>query len=83
MDPTYVSDKPGKSPMGMDLVPVYEGEEASTGPAVVIDPVTMQNIGVQTTPVRRENLHRSIRAVSHVDYNEETFSRVNIKYSGC
>jgi RND family efflux transporter MFP subunit len=26
MDPTYIRDKPGKSPMGMDLVPVYEGE---------------------------------------------------------
>lgn len=26
MDPTYISDKPGKSPMGMDLVPVYEDE---------------------------------------------------------
>ena len=23
MDPTYRRDKPGKSPMGMDLVPVY------------------------------------------------------------
>ena len=27
MDPAYISDKPGKSPMGMDLVPVYEDEE--------------------------------------------------------
>ena len=81
MDPTYVSDKPGKSPMGMDLVPVYEGE-ASAGPSIVIDPVTMQNIGVQTVPVRQENLYRAIRSVSHVDYNEETFSRVNIKYGG-
>ena len=28
MDPTYIRDAPGKSPMGMDLVPVYaeEGE---------------------------------------------------------
>jgi RND family efflux transporter MFP subunit len=26
MDPTYISGKPGKSPMGMDLVPVYEDE---------------------------------------------------------
>jgi Cu(I)/Ag(I) efflux system membrane fusion protein len=26
MDPTYIRDKPGKSPMGMDLVPVYEDE---------------------------------------------------------
>ena len=29
MDPTYIREEPGKSPMGMDLVPVYEedGEE--------------------------------------------------------
>ena len=26
MDPTYVRDKPGKSPMGMDLVPVCPDE---------------------------------------------------------
>jgi RND family efflux transporter MFP subunit len=26
IDPTYIRDKPGKSPMGMDLVPVYEEE---------------------------------------------------------
>ncbi|MEZ5318355.1 MAG: efflux RND transporter periplasmic adaptor subunit [Vicinamibacterales bacterium] len=28
MDPTYVRDKPGKSPMGMDLIPVYADEGA-------------------------------------------------------
>ena len=27
MDPTYIRNKPGKSPMGMDLIPVYEDEE--------------------------------------------------------
>ena len=32
MDPTYIRDKPGKSPMGMDLVPVYE-DEAGLRPA--------------------------------------------------
>ncbi len=31
MDPSYIRDKPGKSPMGMDLVPVYE--EAAPAPA--------------------------------------------------
>jgi Cu(I)/Ag(I) efflux system membrane fusion protein len=82
MDPTFISEKPGKSPMGMDLVPVYEGEVAAAGPTIIIDPVTIQNIGVQTTPVRREALYRAIRTVSHVDYNEEAFSRVNIKFSG-
>jgi RND family efflux transporter MFP subunit len=29
MDPTYIRDKPGKSPMGMDLVPVYEEETSA------------------------------------------------------
>ena len=28
MDPSYRRDGPGKSPMGMDLIPVYVGEEA-------------------------------------------------------
>ncbi|MEC4678672.1 MAG: efflux RND transporter periplasmic adaptor subunit, partial [Nitrospirota bacterium] len=27
MNPSYTSDKPGKSPMGMDLIPVYEEEK--------------------------------------------------------
>lgn len=27
MDPTYIRNEPGKSPMGMDLVPVYVEEE--------------------------------------------------------
>ena len=29
MNPPFISDKPGKSPMGMDLVPVYEDEAPS------------------------------------------------------
>ena len=83
MDPTYISDKPGKSPMGMDLIPVYEGEEDITaGPTVSIDPVTVQNIGVQTAPVEKVSLYRVIRTVGHVDYNEKKLSRVNIKFSG-
>jgi len=83
MNPAYVRDKPGKSPMGMDLVPVYEGEENLTGgPTVIIDPVTVQNIGVQTALVTKVNLSRIIRTVGHVDYNEQKISRVNIKFSG-
>ena len=31
MDPTYRRDEPGKSPMGMDLVPVYAGRKERTG----------------------------------------------------
>ena len=43
MDPTYIRDEPGKSPMGMDLVPVYE-DEAPAGAVIAIDPVVQQNM---------------------------------------
>jgi RND family efflux transporter MFP subunit len=33
MDPKYISDKPGKDSMGMDLVPVYEEAPAPAAPA--------------------------------------------------
>lgn len=83
MDPTYISDKPGKSPMGMDLIPVYEGEETTgTGSTLRIDPAVVQNIGVKTATVEVKRLRREIRTVGHVDYDEETIYRVNIKFSG-
>lgn len=83
MDPTYISDKPGKSPMGMDLIPVYEGEEkTSGGTAISIDPTVVQNIGVKTAPVEIKYLRSEIRTVAHVDYDEQTIARVNVKFSG-
>ena len=47
MDPTYVREAPGKSPMGMDLVPecAAAGGAASEG-RVKIDSATIQNMGV-------------------------------------
>ncbi|MFQ5629175.1 MAG: efflux RND transporter periplasmic adaptor subunit [bacterium] len=83
MDPKYTSDKPGKSPMGMDLIPVYEGEaKISGGSSISIDPSVALNIGVKTAAVEVRNLRREIRTVAHVDYDEETLCRVNVKFSG-
>jgi Cu(I)/Ag(I) efflux system membrane fusion protein/cobalt-zinc-cadmium efflux system membrane fusion protein len=81
MDPNYVTKVPGKSPMGMDLIPVYE-DEVMGGASVTIDPITIQNIGVKTTRVRRENLRRTIRTVGRVDYNETRMTDVNTKVDG-
>ena len=39
MDPTYISDQPGKSPMGMDLIPVYEDAEAERTVAFWVAPM--------------------------------------------
>ena len=82
MDPTYISDKPGKSPMGMDLIPVYEGEEGGGTGSILIDPVTVQNMGIKTTTVQRKDLNKKIRTVGTVTYNEEKLYTVNSKISG-
>ncbi|MEJ2471866.1 MAG: efflux RND transporter periplasmic adaptor subunit [Desulfuromonadales bacterium] len=81
MDPTYIRDEPGKSPMGMDLVPVYE-DESPSGSAITIDPVTAQNMGVRTAPVERRDLHRTIRTVGLVDYDEPRVYSINAKVDG-
>ncbi|MDY0213245.1 MAG: efflux RND transporter periplasmic adaptor subunit [Desulfuromonadaceae bacterium] len=81
MDPTYIRDEPGKSPMGMDLVPVYEDESAG-GATISIDPVVQQNMGVRMAPVERRDLHRTVRTVGLVDYAEPQQYSVNAKIDG-
>ena len=83
MDPTFVRDGPGQSPMGMDLVPECSaaGEEAADG-AVLIDSATMQNIGVRTERVERRDLSRSVRAVGRVAYDERRVTHLHTKVQG-
>ena len=59
-----------------------EAAAPSRDAAVVIDPATIQNIGVQTATIEERPLTRSVRTVGHLDYNEEMFSRINVKYAG-
>jgi len=84
MDPTYISDKPGKSPMGMDLVPVYEGEApgASAPGAVTIDPAVVQNMGVRVEPARRQSVFRHVRSIGEIEVGEDQISVVNLRFSG-
>ncbi len=83
MDPTYIRETPGKSPMGMDLIPVYEGEEDNLEAGIVkIDPVTAQNIGVRTKKVKSQVLTKIVRTVGRVDYDEKRVHHVNTKIEG-
>ncbi|MEP0846030.1 MAG: efflux RND transporter periplasmic adaptor subunit [Phycisphaerae bacterium] len=83
MHPDVVSDKPGKDPMGMDLVPVYADEsESPAGKTITIDPVTIQNMGIRTATVKRGPLARTIRTVGRVDYNEQSLYFINTKFEG-
>jgi RND family efflux transporter MFP subunit len=81
MDPNFIANAPGKSPMGMDLIPVYEDELSAQG-TVTIDPVTSQNIGVRTATVEFRALQRMVRATGRVDYDETRMSDVNTKVGG-
>ena len=81
MDPNYTSDKPGKSPMGMDLVPVFEDEAAVEG-GVRVDPNFLQNFGVRTALAERGSIPIEIRTVGTLAHNEETLVSVNTKFAG-
>jgi Cu(I)/Ag(I) efflux system membrane fusion protein/cobalt-zinc-cadmium efflux system membrane fusion protein len=84
MDPTYIRDKPGKSPMGMDLVPVYEEEGEAKDPVstISIDPGTMQSMGVRLGRVQRKQLIKYIRTVGSITYDETKIYTINTKYNG-
>jgi multidrug efflux pump subunit AcrA (membrane-fusion protein) len=83
MDPSYVRETPGKSPMGMDLVPECpSAANAAPEGAVVIDPATVQNIGVRTAAVERRDLSRAVRAVGRVAYDERRVVHVHTKVQG-
>lgn len=84
MMPGEISPKPGKDSMGMEMEPVYEESAAPAGDAsaIVIDPVTVQNMGIRTAPVTRGPLKKVIRTVGMVDYDETALTDITLKYKG-
>ena len=83
MDPAFTSDRPGRSPMGMDLVPVYASGAGSLPPGTVrIDPGFVQSIGVRTEPIARRDIAQTIRTVGTLAHNDRQIAWVNTKYDG-
>jgi Cu(I)/Ag(I) efflux system membrane fusion protein len=81
MDANYRRDKPGKSPMGMDLVPVY-ADAAGSGGGITIAPEVVQNLGVRTAVAERSRLWRGIDTVGYVDYDESKLSHIHLRTEG-
>ncbi len=76
MMPGFKSDKPGKSPMGMELIPVYEEEtalqEGAPGAATFfISPEKQQLIGVKTGTVEKKMLTKEVRTNGIVSFHPE------------
>ena len=82
MDPNFISDRPGKSPMGADLLPVYEGESSSSESMIIIDPTVVQNTGIMTVPVEIRGISKEIRTIGLVDYDETRYTHIHTKVKG-
>ncbi len=85
MNPAYRRDEPGKSPMGMDLVPVYEDGEEDMGegmPIIKIRPEIINNLGVRTTRVERGPLRKRIGTVGYIDYDETRINHIHTRTEG-
>ena len=81
MDPNFRRDQPGKSPMGMDLVPVY-ADEAGGGDTVTISPSVENNLGVRTDTARVRPLWRRVEATGYVSFDESRISHINMRVQG-
>lgn len=83
MDPNFRMDGPGKSPMGMDLVPVYDGDEPTGDPEdVTLSAAEVNNIGVRTAVARVQDVAQRIETVGFVGYDEHATSHVHTRVEG-
>ncbi|MHC9510527.1 efflux RND transporter periplasmic adaptor subunit [Kangiella sp. M94] len=83
MDANYKRDKPGKSPMGMDLIPVYEsGSDNGEVGTVLISPEVTNNLGVRTATVQSGRLSLNVQTVGYVQYNENKLVHISPRVEG-
>ncbi len=82
MDPNFRSDKPGKSPMGMELVPVYAGDGNDDESVVSISPQVINNLGIRTEQAQYGILSRRIDTVGYVSYDENTLQHIHTRVDG-
>src|SRR5579872_777562 len=73
MHPQVVQAQPGNCPIcGMKLTPIRKQDSAAgaaaESPAISVDPVTTQTMGIRTAIVTRGPLRRTVRTVGAIDY---------------
>src|SRR5260370_19359623 len=76
------SPVPKKDSMGMDYIPVYDGEEPDVAGAVKINPAKVQQLGVAIVAAEERRLARTIRAVGTIQADERRLFVVNTKFEG-
>jgi Cu(I)/Ag(I) efflux system membrane fusion protein len=81
------SPTPKKDPMGMDYIPVYEGEADDDGEAgapnqIRISAAKVQKLGVRTEPASLRTLDRTVRAAGRVEPDERRLYTIAPKFEG-
>ncbi|PIB24557.1 efflux transporter periplasmic adaptor subunit [Amylibacter kogurei] len=83
MDANFRRDEPGQSPMGMDLIPVYAGQESSEDPSTVtLSAAEINAIGVRTAVAQISDISETIETVGFVGYDEHLTSHVHTRVEG-
>ncbi len=78
------SPVPKKDPMGMDYLPVYEGEDeaAEAAGTVKLSAQKIQKLGVRTALAEERSLTRTLRAVGTLEVDERGLYTVAPKFEG-
>jgi membrane fusion protein, copper/silver efflux system len=76
------SPVPKKDWMGMDYIPVYEGEERDDGKTVKVSLDKIQRSGVRTEAVEARVVMRPVRAVGTVMHDESRLTVVTMRSDG-
>lgn len=83
MDPNFRQSGPGKSPMGMDLVPVLAGQEPSGDLfEVSLSAAEINAIGVRTAIAQTSEISHRIETVGFVGYDEHLTSHIHTRVDG-
>ncbi|TMJ98722.1 MAG: efflux RND transporter periplasmic adaptor subunit [Alphaproteobacteria bacterium] len=77
-----ISPVPKKDSMGMDYIPVYEGEEQDDGKTVKVSPEKIQRTGVRTEAVEARVVVRPVRAVGTVMHDDSRLTVVTMRSDG-
>ncbi len=80
MEPEVHYPGPGKSHMGMDLVPVYP--KADNPKTIHISSAVVQNLGIQTALVVKGPLSKRINTVGYIQSNEDNISHIHTYADG-
>jgi Cu(I)/Ag(I) efflux system membrane fusion protein len=83
MDANFRQPGPGKSPMGMDLIPVMAGQEPSGDPSeVMLSAAEINAIGVRTAIAQTSEISGRIETVGFVGYDEHLTSHIHTRVDG-